>query len=113
MACPAQVITHQEIPAGGFPQPKVRFLTRWGLEILIAGLYTVGGVFFFLTNRKKILVILLIPGFIIITAGIVFRNSGLITSYSLIVIRLLVLAVGVYYFIRQPIPKQQDSSQPL
>jgi hypothetical protein len=107
---PSLVITGQEIPAGGYPQPKVEFLTRWGLDLLFTSLFMIGGVQFIVTNRKKPRFLLLIPGFIAIVAGIVFHNSRLNGSYMVLVIGILILAVGIYYFIRRPIPQQQDLS---
>lgn len=107
---PSLVITGQEIPAGGYPQPKVEFLTRWGLDLLFTSLFMIGGVQFIVTNRKKPRFLLLIPGFIAIVAGIVFHNSRLNGSYMLLVIGILILAVGIYYFIQRPIPQQQDLS---
>jgi murein DD-endopeptidase MepM/ murein hydrolase activator NlpD len=105
---PSLVITNQEIPVGGYPQPEMDFLTRWGLELLITSLYMIGGVLFIVTNRKKTRFILLIPGFIAIVAGFVFQNRGVVRSNLLLVIGILILAVGIHYFIRQPVPQQQD-----
>jgi len=108
---PSLVITSQEIPAGGYPQPQVGFLTRWGLDLLIASLFTIGGVRFIVASSKKTRFLLLIPGFIAIVAGIVLHNNGLIRSYMLLVIGILILAVGIYYYIRRPITKLHDRSQ--
>jgi len=99
---PSLVITTQEIPAGGSPQPKVGFLTRWGLELLFAGLFTIGGVnMLIVASRKKTRFLSLIPGFVITAVGIVVHNKGLIRSYMLLVIGILILAVGIYYYIRR------------
>ena len=105
---PSLIITSQEIPAGGYPQPHVGFLNLWGLDLLFTSLYTIGGVIFIVTNRKKSRFLLLIPGFIAILAGIVLHNNGVMKSYMLLVIGILILAIGIYYFIRRPIPPQQD-----
>ena len=76
---PSLVITSQEIPAGGYPQPQVGFLTRWGLDLLIASLFTIGGVIMLVNAyRKKTRFLLLVPGFFVIVAGIVFHNNGLV-----------------------------------
>jgi len=107
---PSVVITSQEIPDGGYPQPKVGFLTRWGLDILFVSLFMIGGVQFIVTNRKKTRFLLLIPGFIAIVAGIVFHNSRLNGSYMLLVVGILILAVGIYYYIRRSITKLHDQS---
>jgi murein DD-endopeptidase MepM/ murein hydrolase activator NlpD len=108
---PSLVITSQEIPAGGYPQPEVGFLTRWGLELLIASLYTIGGVGMFVgVSRKKTRILVLLPGSFIIVAGIVFYNNGMIRSYLLLVIGILILAVGIYYYIRRTFTMLPDRS---
>jgi len=107
---PSVVITNQEIPAGGYSQPKVGFLTRWGLDLLFTSLFMIGGVQFIVSNRKKTRFLLLIPGFIAIVAGFVFHNSRLNGSYMLVVVGILILAIGIYYYIRRPITKLHDQS---
>ena len=102
---PSVIITSQEIPAGGYPQPQVGFLTRLGFDLVMASLYTVGGVIFVVTNRKKTRILLLAPGCVAIVAGIAFNNKGLTRGYILPVVGMLILAVGIYYFIRRPITK--------
>lgn len=110
---PSVVITSQEMPAGGYPQPKVGFLTRWGLDLFIASLFTIGGVHFIVTSRKKTRFLLLIPGFVAIVAGIVLHNIGLLRNNMLLVIGILILAVGIYYYIRRPITKLHNRSETL
>jgi hypothetical protein len=105
---PSAIITSQEIPVGGYPQPQVGFLTRWGSEFLITSLYAIGSVLFIITSREKKRFLLLIPGFAVVVAGIVFHRSGLMNSYILLMVGIMVLAVGSYYFIRSPKPKPGD-----
>jgi hypothetical protein len=104
------IITSQQIPAGGYPQPKVGFFTRWGLDILFASLFMIGGLQFIVSNRKNRRFLLLGPGFFAIVAGIVFHNSRLNGSYMLLVVGILILAIGIYYYIRQPIAKPYDQA---
>lgn len=107
---PSLVITSQQIPDGGFPQPKVEFFTRWGLDIIFASLFMIGGLLFIISNRKNSRFLLLVPGFFGIVAGLVFHNSKLHGSYLLLVVGILILAVGIYYYTRQPIKKLHDES---
>jgi uncharacterized membrane protein HdeD (DUF308 family) len=96
------VITSQEIPVGGYPQPQVGFLTLWGLDLLFTSFFTISGIIFLVTNRKKARFLMLIPGFIGIVAGIVLCNNELMKSYMLPLFGILILAVGIYFIIRQP-----------
>jgi uncharacterized membrane protein HdeD (DUF308 family) len=108
---PSFVITSQEIPAGGYPQPRVGFLTRWGLELFITSIYTIAGAGMLIyAVRRKIGFLLLFPGIITVVAGIVFHNNRMVSSYTLLVIGILMLLAGIYYFIRQSIPKPQNQS---
>ena len=108
---PSVVITSQEIPAGGYPQPRVGFLTRWGFEFLITSIYTVGAVSMLIFGvKKKNRFLLLFPGIVVIAAGIVFHNNGMMSSYTLLAIGIMILVVGIYYFIQRPRPKPQNRS---
>ncbi len=108
---PSLVITSQEIPAGGYPQPRVGFLTRWGLELLITSIYTVGAVSMLIYGvRKRHSFLLLFPGILVVAAGIVFHNNGLMDSYTLLVIGILILAIGICYFIQRSSPKPLNES---
>ena len=99
---PSLVITSQEVPAGGYPQPEVPFWIRWGQELLITGLYTVCGTGILVgAIKKKWRLFLILPGVLLTAAGIVLQNRGLLSTYALLVIGILVLAVGIYLFLRQ------------
>ena len=108
---PSLVITSQEIPADGYPQPNVDFLIRWGFDLLLASLFTIGGGYFIVTNRKKTRILLLIPGFAAIAVGILLHSKGLLGSSLLLVTGILILAIGVYYSIQRPTPNPQNRSQ--
>lgn len=106
---PSLVIANQEIPTGGYPQPRVGILTRWGLDLLITSIYTIGGACMLIfAVRKKLPFLLLFPGIIAIVAGIVFRSKGMMSSYTLLVMGILIVAAGIYIYLRRPIPKPQD-----
>jgi len=108
---PSLVITSQEIPAGGYPKPEVGFLTRWGFELIFTSLFTIFGVIMIIrVSKQKARFLLLLPGTFEIVAGIVLNKNGLVRGYMLPVIGILILAVGIFYFIRRPIPKPQNRS---
>lgn len=109
---PSAVITSQEIPAGGYPQPRVGFFTRWGLDLLITSTYTIGGAgMLIFAVRKKIRFLLPFPGIIVVVAGIVFHNNRMVSNYALLVIGILIVAAGICYYIRRPTPKPQNRSR--
>jgi len=108
---PSDVITSQAIPPGGYPQPSPGFLTRWGIELLITGSYTVFGVGMLLfAVRKNWPFFLFFPGILLIAAGIVLHNNGMLSTYSLLVIGILIAGIGCLWFIRRLKPEGIPSS---
>ena len=98
---PSLIITGQKIPTGGFPQPRVDFLVRWGGELLISGIYTVSGVGLLVSAiKKKSRFFLLFPGGIAIIAGIVLHNNGMVSTYSLLGIGILIMLLGIFFSVR-------------
>lgn len=105
---PSLVITSQEIPAGGYPQPKVNFLTRWGMEMLIIVAYGLsGGVMLIQRIKKKSIFSLLFPGLVLILASILFYRGHMVSTYALLGIGIVVMLCGIYAFIRQSKQKEQ------
>jgi hypothetical protein len=103
---PSLIITSQEIPVGGYPQPEVGFWIRWGFELVITSIYTIGGVSILIFGvKKRQRFLLLFPGLLVVAAGIVLHNRGLLSSDMLLGMGILILAVGVYYFTQKPISK--------
>lgn len=98
---PSLVITTQEIPEGGYPQPQVKFLTRRGLDIVVSSSYAICSSVFIFSTRKKKWFLLLLPGCFTIIVGIIFRRSVLMNSYILLGVGIVTLVIGLYFFIRQ------------
>lgn len=98
---PSVIITSQEIPAGGFPEPASGFVAKWGIELLFTGIYLFGGacmlVFAIRKNKPYVLVI---TGGLMIIAGWIFYNKGTKMSYALFAMAILFSAIGIYRFIR-------------
>lgn len=106
---PSLIITNQEIPDGGYPQPEVGFLTQWAFELIFASFFTVSGIIMIhQVSRQKSRFLLLLPGIFIILAGIFLNNNGLIRGYMLPAIGILILVVGIFMFIRRPNSGQND-----
>lgn len=98
---PSQVITRQEIPAGGYSQPRTGFLTRWGFESLLTGIYTIAatGMIAF-AARKKLRFFLVFPGCIVMAAGMIFHNNGMVSTYTLLVMGIILTASGIVLYRR-------------
>ncbi len=108
---PSVVITSQDIPVGGFPEPAPGFLDLWGGELLITGIYTIGGVgMLFLAIRKNKPFFLVFPGVILIAAGVVFHSNGMVRTFTLPAIGILLVVFGIFRYIRRSIPKPLDQS---
>ena len=105
---PSLVITSQEIPMGGYPQPKVDFLTRWGLEILATGAYGLGGtVMLIMGIRKKSSFLMLFPGPVLTLAGILLYTKRMVSTFALLGIGIVVMVYGIYAYTRQSKQKEQ------
>ena len=108
---PSRVITNQDIPLGGYPQPEVPFLTHRGFEILLTSIYTLGGAgMVAFAVRKKQRFFMVLPGILVIAAGIVFYNNHVLSTYTLLGLGIPILASGIYYFVRGCLPKPPDQS---
>ena len=96
---PSVVITSQEIPVGGYPQPKVGLLVRWGGELLITSIYTIGGTgLVALAIKRKLRFFLIFPGIIVTAAGIVAHNNGMVSTYALLVIGFIMEIFGIVLY---------------
>jgi len=105
---PSLVITSQEIPAGGYLQPEVNFLTRWGLEILATCAYGLGGaVMLIMGIRKKSNFLLLFPGPVLILASIILYKERMVSTYALLGVGMVVMLCGIYAYVRQSKQKEQ------
>ena len=99
---PSLVITSQKIPMGGYPQPKVDFLTRWGLEILVIGAYGLGGtVMLIMGIKKKSYFLMMFPGPILTLAGILLYTKRMVSTFALLGIGIVVMVYGIYAYTRQ------------
>jgi hypothetical protein len=99
---PSVIITSQEIPAGGFPEPSSGFVAKWGVELLFVGFYLVGGVCMLVFAIKKNKpFILVITGGAMIAAGWIFYSKGTRMSYALFAMAILFLVIGIYRLIRR------------
>lgn len=107
---PSLIITRQEIPAGGFLQADVGFITRWGLELIITSAYTIGAVSMLIAvvRKQAHFLLLLFPGVLLVAAGIVFHNNRMLSNYALLVVGILLLAAGIFYSVRRPMLAHQN-----
>jgi len=105
---PSLIITSQEFPAGGYPQPKVSFLTRWGLEILVICAYGIGGAFMLIMGiRKKSNFLMLFPGPVLTLASFLLYREHMVSTYALLGVGFVVMLCGIYAVIQQSKQKGQ------
>jgi hypothetical protein len=108
---PSAIITGQDIPAGGFPEPAEGFVVIWGLELLFAGIYLFGGVgvLVYAIRRNKPFVLVL-NGVLLMTAGWISHSKGTRLSYALLAMSVLLLAIGIYEIVRRSsgVPRTQS-----
>lgn len=86
---PSLVINHRGIPEGGYPQPKMAFLTAWGIEMLFTSMYlvTAPGIILFAYRKKK--------WYLPIAAGIFYFLAWFILTRRLILSTPVLAVVGV------------------
>ena len=98
---PSTVITSQDIPAGGFPEPAAGFVLIWGFELLFAGVYLFGGacVLVFAIRRNKPLVLVL-SGVVMAAAGWIFHAKRGKLSFVLFAMAIILAAIGIYRYQR-------------
>ena len=105
---PSLVITSQEIPMGGYPQPKVDFLTRWGVEIIATIAYGLGGTVMLITGiKKKSNFLMLFPGPVLTLAGILLYKEHIVSTFALLGIGIVVMLCGIYAYVCQSKQKEQ------
>jgi len=99
---PSVIIINQDIPEGGFQKPEGRALAIWGLELLFTGVYliAVAGVLISAIRKNKPFVPILASLFFI-AAGWVFHSKGMVMSYALFSMAVLLLAIGIYMLVRR------------
>lgn len=99
---PSAIITAQEIPAEGFPEPASDGLAKWGIELLIGGIYSLGGICMLVyTLKKDKPLIPILSGVTFLAAGWYFYHDGWKMSYALLTMGVLFPAIGVARFIRR------------
>jgi murein DD-endopeptidase MepM/ murein hydrolase activator NlpD len=99
---PSGVITSQEIPPGGFPEPAARLLEKWGVELAFISVYLIGGAWALIfAIRKSNPIIPVIYGGFMIVAGWVLFNKGTRISYALFSMAVLSLGFAIFQYIHK------------
>ena len=105
---PSLVITSQEIPIGGYPQPQVDFWTRWGVELIVTVAYGLGGtVMLIMGTRKRSKFSMLFPGPFLILAGVILFKEHIVSTYALLGVGIVVMICGIYAYIQPSKKKEQ------
>lgn len=110
---PSAVISGQATtPPGNYPQPKVDFLIRWGVEALLSSLYLAGGVVMLVRSpQRNLRFLLLLEGAVAFAAGFIFQKKGMLTGYILSGLGVVLICVSIYQFIRHA--RQKQPEQPI
>ena len=98
---PSVIITSQEIPPGGFPEPTAGLLEKWGVELAFISVYLFGGastLVFAIRKNKPIVPV--IYGGLMIVGGWVLFSKGTRISYALFSMAVLLLVFAIFQYIR-------------
>jgi hypothetical protein len=98
---PSGVIANQEIPPGGFPEPRAGLLEKWGIELVFMSIYVFGGacivVFAIRKNRPAIA---LLYGGLMLVAGWVLYNKGTRISHVLFSMAVFLFMFAIFQYTR-------------
>jgi len=100
---PSGVITNQEIPHGGYPEPAAGIFEKWGVELAFISVYLFGAAFVLVgAIKKRNPIVPLIYGGLMVVAGWVLFSKGTRISYALFVIAILSFGFAIYQYVHQP-----------
>jgi len=99
---PSKIITGQEIPLGGFPEPKAGQIEIWKGELILTGIYLIVGVSIGYNSWKaKKPLYLIIYGCTMIIAGVYFSVKGTRIHYALFSMAGISITLAIYKFIQK------------
>ncbi len=94
---PSEVINAQRIPEGGFAKPDGWLLEVWGMELVLLGVYFVGGIGMLITaGRRKKPLLLIVAAAVYVIAGWLMGNRGLQLSFTLYILAAAFAALGLW-----------------
>ncbi|MBW1863782.1 MAG: M23 family metallopeptidase, partial [Deltaproteobacteria bacterium] len=97
---PSKIITGQEIPLGGFPEPKAGQIEIWKSELILTGIYLIVGVSIGYNSWKaKNPLYLIIYGCAMILGGWYFSVKGTRIHYALFSMAGISITLAIYQFI--------------
>ena len=101
---PSVIISGQDIPIGGFPEPTTGFVAKWWIDLLFTGIYLSGGVSMLIYAKKQNKpTLLVISSVVLFAAGLIFYTKGTIMSYVLFTMAVLFVGIGIYRLILRSI----------
>lgn len=96
---PSAIISSQEIPVGGFPEPAAGLAAKWGADLLFSGVYLIPAVgmlvFGFRRNKPFVMVLSCVP---LLIVGWLLLSKGSNMSYVLFATAILFSGIGIYNF---------------
>ena len=94
---PSAIMTAQQIPANGFTNPSGALLVMWGVDLGLAAVYAIGGVYVFIYGfRRDKTYVFFSYAFLTLVAGIVLANKQFRITPLLFAIAAISLAIGLY-----------------
>jgi hypothetical protein len=108
---PSAIITSQDIPVGGFPEPAAGLVAKWGGELLLTGFFLFSGVCMLVSAiRKNKPFVLVLSCALLFAVGWILYSKGSKLSYVLFATAILFAAIGIYKFIRRSTKTQRKQS---
>ncbi|MFC1892730.1 hypothetical protein ACFLYR_01655 [Chloroflexota bacterium] len=106
---PSVIISEQDIPEAGFPNPEAPFFTIWWLELLWSSFVLVGAITALIVTTIKDNPVILI-GYSIALPLVTWQafNKELMISYVLLVFGIIFFLIRVYKFIRRKQAEKAD-----
>jgi len=92
---PSLVITTGAVPAGGFPAPDPPLLTTPGI-IITLGYSAMGSGMLRLLSRRRPRFLILLPGLLVVAAGIVLAGNGMLQTHTLLGVGVLLTVIGAW-----------------
>jgi murein DD-endopeptidase MepM/ murein hydrolase activator NlpD len=105
---PSLVITSGAVPLGGFLAPTPPLLTSLGVALTLT--YSALGVGMLLVMmRRRMRFQLLLPGLLLVTAGIVLVGNGMLQTHTLLALGIVLTGIGLFRLVDPLGPRRRSA----